>query len=250
MIHKIFLILLIFASAILFAFHISTVQNKPGFASQISAVQNKLGTCATQDCHADVMKVLPEKHMLVEGEDNITSCLQCHIPGTETHRDTHVFSAKIHVNHVSGDIKLQCSYCHVIEEAKSFALPGRSSIGIPDKQTMDALPEIAAEWAGSPYLAATHAKKNIACSSCHGEDTLPVLDDKPGNPVCFKCHGSYEQLAVKTPGLDHPSRNPHASHLGEVNCRLCHKAHEVSFAYCLECHKFPMNPIPGGRNSP
>jgi fumarate reductase flavoprotein subunit len=231
MIHKILIYFLSLASTMVFTAHTAAAQ---------------AGTCASKDCHADIMKVLPEKHMAVEGEDNITSCLQCHIPGTETRRDTHVFSAKVHKKHFS-EKKLECSYCHIIDVGKSFSLPGRESIGVPDEQTMKFLPEITAEWADSPFLATIHAKKDIACSSCHGEDTLPVLDDKPENATCFKCHGSYELLAEKTPGKDHVSRNPHASHLGVVNCRLCHKAHEASITYCLDCHNFEMNPIPGGK---
>ncbi|MDR2819834.1 MAG: cytochrome c3 family protein [Desulfovibrio sp.] len=212
--------------------------------SGIVAAQEPPGKCATE-CHTDMRTVLPEKHMIVEGEDNISSCMQCHLPSSETRRDTHVFSAKVHKKHFS-EKKLECSYCHIIDVGKSFSLPGRESIGVPDEQTMKFLPEITAEWAKSPFLATIHAKKDVACSSCHG-DKLPVLDDKPENAVCFKCHGSYEQLAEKTPGKDHISRNPHASHLGVVNCRLCHKAHEASITYCLDCHKFEMNPIPGGK---
>jgi fumarate reductase flavoprotein subunit len=212
----------------------------------IAAAQEPPGKCATADCHADIQRVLPENHMTVEGEDNISSCMQCHLPSSETLRDTRVFSAKVHKKHVS-EKKLQCSYCHIIKDGVSFALPGRESIGVPDGQTMEFLPDITAEWAKSPFLAATHSAKDVACSSCHGGDKLPLLDDKPENAACFSCHGSYEELAAKTPGKDHPSRNPHNSHLGPINCTVCHKAHEVSKTYCLDCHKFDMNPIPAGK---
>jgi fumarate reductase flavoprotein subunit len=212
-----------------------------GFAS----AQEAPGTCSTADCHAAVQAVLPENHMGVEGEDNISSCMQCHLPASETQRDTRVFSAKVHKKHFS-EKKLECSYCHIIKKGVSFALPGRESIGIPDEQTMKFLPEITAEWANSPFLAAVHSAKDVACSSCHG-NKLPVLDDKPENTICFGCHVSYEELAVITPGKDHASRNPHGSHLGPINCTVCHKAHEVSITYCLTCHTFDMNPIPAGK---
>ncbi|MDR2670074.1 MAG: cytochrome c3 family protein [Desulfovibrio sp.] len=211
-----------------------------GFATE----QEPPGKCST-DCHRDIQAVLPENHMIVEGENNISSCMQCHLPASETLRDTHVFSAKVHKKHFS-EKKLECTYCHIIKEGLSFALPGRESIGIPDEQTMKFLPEITAEWAKSPFLAAVHSAKDIACSSCHG-NKLPLLDDKPANKVCFGCHADYEELAAKTPGKDHPSRNPHGSHLGPINCTVCHKAHEISATYCLTCHTFDMNPIPAGK---
>ena len=202
------------------------------------------GSCAVKDCHTDMRTVLPENHMKVEGKDNVSACMQCHLPSSETLKDTHVFSAKIHKKHVM-EKKTECSYCHAVQEDLSFTLPGRESIGIPDKETMKFLPDIAAEWAKSPFLAARHARKNVACSSCHG-GKLPVLDDKPGNETCFTCHKSYAVLAAKTPGKYHPSRNPHGAHLGSVNCTICHKAHEPSIIYCKNCHKFDMNPIPAG----
>ncbi|MDR2054553.1 MAG: cytochrome c3 family protein [Desulfovibrio sp.] len=211
----------------------------------VAAAQQPLGKCAT-DCHTDIQAVLPKNHMTVEGEDNISSCMQCHLPSSETLKDTRVFSAKVHKKHF-GEKKLQCSYCHIIQKGVSFALPGRESIGVPDEQTLGFLPEITAEWAQSPFLSAVHSAKDVACSPCHGVDKLPLLDDKPANNACFACHVSYEQLAAKTPGKDHPTRNPHNSHLGPINCTVCHKAHEVSVNYCLDCHKFDMNPIPAGK---
>ena len=188
---------------------------------------------------------LPEKHMAVEGRNNVSACMQCHIPATETLKDTRVFSAKIHRKHFA-EKKLQCTHCHDIENDVSFTLPGRKSTGAPDKETLDVLPELTAEWAKSPYLSAIHAAKDIACASCHG-NAVPVLDDKPTKETCLGCHKSYAELATKTPGLDHPSRNPHNSHLGPINCTVCHKSHEYSAPYCMNCHKFPMHPIPGGK---
>jgi len=213
--------------------------------AEIAVAREQPGKCAT-DCHTNILDVLPKGHMAVEGEDNISSCMQCHLPSSETLKDTHVFSAKVHKKHFSGK-KLQCTYCHIIEENVSFALPGRESIGIPDGETMKFLPEITAEWANSPFLSAIHSAKDIACSSCHG-DKLPVLDDSPENQICSTCHGSYKELAAKTPGKDHPSRNPHDSHYEDtIKCGICHKAHEASVIFCLECHKFDMNPIPAGK---
>ena len=213
------------------------------FASQAAAAEP--GTCATQNCHDSLQAMLPENHMSVEGENNISACMQCHLPAAETLKDTNAFAVAIHKGHAAEN-KLECSYCHIIKPDVAFSLPGRKSIGVPDEQTLGALPEITAEWATSPYLGAKHAANKLGCAACHG-GVLPVLDEKPTNETCLGCHESYEKLAVKTPGLDHPSRNPHNSHLGPINCTVCHKAHEYSIAYCKDCHVFPMNPIPGGK---
>ena len=202
----------------------------------------EVGKCT--DCHTDIKDVLPKGHKNTKGTD-ISSCMTCH-KAPKVDNELHPFSAAMHRAHLKGDAKLDCSFCHVIEEDKSFSLPKRKSIGEPDRQTIDALPEIGELWADSSYLGATHAKEDVTCSSCHGE-ALPLLDDKPTNDRCLGCHESYEALAAKTPGKDHPSRNPHDSHLGPINCRVCHKAHDASINYCLECHKlFDMHPIPAG----
>ena len=34
--------------------------------------------------------------------------------------------------------------------------------------------------------------------------------------------------------------NPHDSHYGEMECRLCHKMHKPSELYCTQCHQVPM----------
>ena len=45
----------------------------------------------------------------------------------------------------------------------------------------------------------------------------------------------------KTEPPEFKDRNPHDSHLGEIACTVCHKAHGESKVYCLECHqKFQM----------
>jgi hypothetical protein len=55
-----------------------------------------------------------------------------------------------------------------------------------------------------------------------------------------------EELAKKTEPKDFPDRNPHKSHLGEIACTVCHRAHAESKVYCLGCHqKFEMK-ITGG----
>ena len=203
----------------------------------------ELGKCT--DCHSDIKEVLPKGHKNTKAAD-ISSCMTCH-KASKSFNEPHPFSAGIHRAHLKGNPKLDCSFCHIIEADKSFSLPKRKSIGEPDKDTIETLPELGELWADSPYLGTVHANKDIMCSSCHGEE-LPLLDARPTNDSCLVCHESYAALAAKTPGKDHPSRNPHNSHLGPINCRICHKAHTASVNYCFECHKrFNMNPIPTGK---
>ena len=74
------------------------------------------------------------------------------------------------------------------------------------------------------------------------------LDSTVETPRCLECHGPIEQLAKRSEPKDFPDRNPHKSHLGEIDCTVCHHEHSASKVYCLECHKkFQMN-IPGGNS--
>jgi hypothetical protein len=66
------------------------------------------------------------------------------------------------------------------------------------------------------------------------------------NEKCLSCHGPMAQLAKKSEPAEFKDRNPHQSHLGEIECTVCHKAHGEPQVYCLGCHqKFVMH-IPGG----
>jgi hypothetical protein len=118
------------------------------------------------------------------------------------------------------------------------------SWGRPAEEDLEAMKNIMGRWAGGTYMDALHAKGQVTCKGCHG--TVPKLDDTLDNARCLSCHGSMEQLAKRSAPKDFPDRNPHKSHLGEIHCTVCHKAHAPSVMYCLDCHKqFQMNPIPG-----
>lgn len=197
------------------------------------------------DCHPKISTVLPKVHPAIKGE-GIAACLACHKQG-EGKASANAFSARMHAAHAKKGAALDCSACHKVVLDKSFALPGRASIGAADGATLEALREITRGYAEGTNLDSIHARKGIDCAGCHGA-ALPQLDDKPATARCLACHGSYAELAAKTPGQDHASRNPHRSHLGEINCTVCHKAHQVSETYCLDCHKlFKMKPIPAGK---
>ena len=84
----------------------------------------------------------------------------------------------------------------------------------------------------SPQLVDTHTKAGSACTSCH-----PVGTPSKEVPtsVCAECHGNYAKVALKTQAV---APNPHESHLGEVECTVCHHAHKPSEDGCRSCHDF------------
>jgi len=112
-------------------------------------------------------------------------------------------------------------------------------------------------WESSEYMAAVHANLGIPCQSCHARPVRqsvkefvsyyvthdyqdPLRESRIPKEECFRCHEDYPHLAELT---ENPEMNPHDSHLGEVECRLCHKAHKPSELYCAQCHEFA---IPAG----
>ncbi|MBS1125913.1 MAG: flavocytochrome c [Nitrospirae bacterium] len=92
--------------------------------------------------------------------------------------------------------------------------------------------------AAGAFLADMHAKKQVNCDACHGTGGNVVDDnEQPVNSNCIKCHGALSDMAKKATG----HINPHKSHLGEINCTVCHHSHVASQVYCLNCHDFAMN---------
>ena len=75
------------------------------------------------------------------------------------------------------------------------------------------------------------------CVACHGTNAVTpstIPDDEYAiNDSCKTCHGGYEKLAVKTKHID-----PHASHMGNVSCTVCHSAHQAPKLICNDCHTF------------
>jgi hypothetical protein len=195
-------------------------------------------TCT--QCHKSFDGVLPQGHPSVAGKD-LTACLACHAPADSDKPAPNPFSAALHRAHEQGTTRLDCTFCHTWNPGKSFGLLGvKTSYGAPSKDDVAALKESVYSWVSSGYVDALHAKQNITCEACHGQ-SLPAPGDRVENEQCFKCHGSYADLAKLTVNPDHPDRNPHGSHLGDIPCNACHKAHSPSKAYCNGCHpKFDM----------
>jgi nitrate/TMAO reductase-like tetraheme cytochrome c subunit len=98
-----------------------------------------------------------------------------------------------------------------------------------------------------------HAQANVECKDCHNYPVsseissginyvlgnykvnkegqlLPVSYD---DDLCFKCHISYDHVALSTDLLH---RNPHKNHNGELECKTCHISHGEQIDYCSTCH--------------
>ena len=99
--------------------------------------------------------------------------------------------------------------------------------------------------ADTPYLAGSHLRNQLTCSSCHGQTLVPDDSERALNKECVGCHGSLTEVAAKNTA----HINPHKSHLGDITCTACHSGHAPSQAYCLKCHNFDLN-IPGGGQKP
>jgi hypothetical protein len=189
--------------------------------------------CAS--CHVDFASVFPENHTPVKGK-NIAPCLTCHKPGRSSKPEKNVFSSILHRAHQANRVNLDCEACHTWTPGKRFGLANSSiNLGKPSRADMAAVRPIFRSWASSPFIDATHAKANVMCAACHGKD-FPEEGDSVEKERCLSCHGSYRDLAAKTNPSDFPDRNPHRSHLGEVECSVCHKAHSASIVYCVTCH--------------
>ena len=99
-------------------------------------------------------------------------------------------------------------------------------------------PAVGAEAGGKPsggaetFLADRHGAAGIDCAGCHKESPPKAA---PDTKACLGCHGPYDKLSEKTATLE---VNPHASHLGDLDCANCHHGHKTSVDYCGRCHTF------------
>jgi len=110
-------------------------------------------------------------------------------------------------------------------------------------------------WQSAEYGAGAHAEYEIECLDCHvptleqqvhelvvyvqGDYEIPLSELKYPKESCYECHehGTYEEIVEMTAELEETvGANPHASHYGEMECRLCHKMHKESEDYCAQCH--------------
>ncbi len=94
--------------------------------------------------------------------------------------------------------------------------------------------------AAGDYLAGYHLKNKLAgCNSCHPSEA--VTDGQTEiDKSCIACHGTYAALGEKDKKAG-KAISAHAGHLSIDSCTTCHGGHEASFAYCNNCHIFPMD---------
>ena len=113
------------------------------------------------------------------------------------------------------------------------------------QEELEVISQITEELAASPYLDGLHHQNNVLCEDCHGT-AKPGWDDPAEPDQCLSCHESRNALAVRfDQELARKWGNPHQSHLGDLDCGVCHKAHEPSTVYCLGCHTNAPFTIPG-----
>lgn len=182
-----------------------------------------LGSCAVTELKG------PSQGAFSPTED--FGCVKCHSPGEVTVGDA--FS--MHDIHFAqlGD-EANCDMCHPTDASGNFRLE-KTREGHENNMTTQMavrLKPYYQSWAGSDFLDNKHNQNKVDCVGCH-ETLLP--ENPSSMEYCFKCHGSYAQIAELT---NTNFYNPHESHVGELECMLCHKGHEKFQLYCNECHEF------------
>lgn len=86
----------------------------------------------------------------------------------------------------------------------------------------------------SAAVADGHAKRGIACTSCHieGQPSATNVTEQS----CINCHT--ETPKGKPITMDgHKVPNVHAGHFDTYECLQCHKGHKPSVSACSECYK-------------
>ncbi len=205
--------------------------------TETKTIVTKQKSCSS--CHDDFTHVLSKEHPSVKG-NLLSSCTDCHAPEEGGMAKTNKFDATIHLSHLKSPIEADCLDCHTFDPGKQFSLTETTeSFGSPSEDDMALLREIFTSVVESNFLDARHYSGNITCTSCHDKDILG--ENTVENRRCLDCHGPLAELVAKTTPLEFSDRNPHNSHLGEINCTVCHAGHAESKIYCLECHpKFEM----------
>jgi len=198
------------------------------------------------ECHTDINDMLPEKHARVTG-NNIEICFACHIPGGLNKAKFQPFCTRLHRAHNQPGNEAACTVCHNWVEGSGLTLPGTNhSYGSGTEAELVRNQKIFSSWAASPFLDALHASKYITCCGCHGSGAK--FTARPTNwDRCKGCHPGYDSSADELSSQTPPKVDPHQSHVDNLTCGVCHKAHAASSVYCLECHDDLNLSIPGGR---
>ena len=106
-----------------------------------------------------------------------------------------------------------------------------------------------------------HRTSGVSCLNCHdstlseqiteafawisGDFADPLSIRRFGTiEFCNRCHNDgdpatgidWEAIVAATANYQNSGRNPHDSHLEEINCYTCHSIHRSSKLYCTQCH--------------
>jgi len=85
---------------------------------------------------------------------------------------------------------------------------------------------------GKLPLSHSHQLSAVTCADCHGTT-------RPAKPLeqkkCLSCHADYKKIAIQT---DKTLPPPHDSHMGDLDCGLCHHQHSRSENFCIQCHEW------------
>jgi hypothetical protein len=90
----------------------------------------------------------------------------------------------------------------------------------------------AASLRGKMPLSHSHQLNGVTCADCHGA-TRPAKP--PEQKKCLSCHPDYKKIAIQT---DKTLPPPHDSHMGDLDCGLCHHQHSKSEDFCSRCHEW------------
>jgi hypothetical protein len=112
---------------------------------------------------------------------------------------------------------------HVKTDGMRFAECNRCHQKSGDKNKPDDL-------RGRLSLGHAHQFGGIPCSGCHGE-ARPLAD--VDGQKCLNCHADYKSSSKPT---DKSIPGPHQSHMGDLDCLLCHHVHTRSENFCGQCH--------------
>ena len=98
-------------------------------------------------------------------------------------------------------------------------------------------------------LVAAHEALGLTVDGCASDEAAGI--DEPGyydknasvcttasREYCMTCHESdWEDTVAATADYDgHEGYNPHDSHMGAVDCGICHSLHGEQTLYCVTCH--------------
>ncbi len=75
-----------------------------------------------------------------------------------------------------------------------------------------------------------HRLSGIACTDCHGT-AKPAK--APDTAKCVSCHPEYKKGPLQA---NKDLQNPHDSHMGDLDCSVCHHQHAKSENFCSQCH--------------